>query len=261
MWSIGCRGATDPHTSAHGRRHGRTLRVGGLAGAAVAVALIAGCGGSSSGRSVTHMNPTATAKSTTNSSTRPSLLAFATCMRTHGVLDYPDPKPPGQIPTTPIAQPAPGGGFTANPNSPAYQIASNDCKSLAVATKLGASQSSQVLTAELNFAVCMRTHGVPNYPDPANTGEIGNNGAIRGVDPSSPAVQGAEEKCSQVLSRPHGHPAGDRRPLRRVDDEHRNETSAAGCNATGGSALVRLPQCRRAPGLLWRHEEKEDHMT
>jgi hypothetical protein len=204
MPSIGSRGATDPPRLGHARRHGRAPRVGRLAGAAVAAALIAGCGGSSSGGSVTRMNSTTTAKSGTESSTQPRLLAFAKCMRTHGVPDYPDPKPLGQIPTTQAAQPAPSGGFTANPNSPAYQAASNDCKSLAIATKVSASQSSHVMGAQLKFAVCVRTHGVPNYPDPTNTGEIGNNGAINGVNQSSPAFQGAEEKCSKVLSRPPG---------------------------------------------------------
>jgi hypothetical protein len=43
---------------------------------------------------------------------------------------------------------------------------------------------------------------VPNYPDPSATGEIGDNGAISGVDPDSPAVQSAERECSAFVPRP-----------------------------------------------------------
>ena len=88
-------GATDRPTSARGRRHGRTRRVGLALGAAMAAAALAGCGGSSSGGSVAHSNSTTTANSATKSSTRPSPLALAKCMRAHGVPNFPDPKPPG----------------------------------------------------------------------------------------------------------------------------------------------------------------------
>ena len=130
------------------------------------------------------------------------MLAFAKCMRAHGVPNFPDPKPPGQIPSTRTIQPASSGGFTANPNSPAYQTASTDCRSLADASPVTATQGNQVMATQLRFAVCMREHGVPSFPDPTSTGEIGNNGAISGVNQNSPAFQTAEKTCSQFLSLP-----------------------------------------------------------
>jgi hypothetical protein len=180
-----------------------------LLGAAIAAALVAGCGSRTPGASA-HINATTTAKSTSKSTTKPSALAFAKCMRAHGVPDFPDPRGSGLIPTTSsrgIAL-APSGGFTANPDSPAYETASNDCRSLAVATPVSQTQSNQITAAQLKFAICMRAHGVPNYPDPTNTGEIGNNGAISGVNPNSPAFQIAEKTCSRSLTPSPGAPRG-----------------------------------------------------
>lgn len=127
-------------------------------------------------------------------------------MRAHGVPNFPDPKPPSQLPTTRSAQPAPSGGFTANPNSPAYQTASNDCRSLADATPVSAVQQNQVTSGELKFAVCIRANGVPNFPDPTSTGEIGNDGAISGVNPNSPAYRTAEKNCTELAPPPPGPP-------------------------------------------------------
>lgn len=209
MKMITQRRATDPSTTPREGRHRQTHRVGLLVGAAATAALIAGCGGGSSGGAIARISTSRTVPRTANSGvkppTRPSLLAFAKCMRAHGVANFPDPKPPGKpptAPTAPTAQPAPSGGFTANPNSPGYQSASNDCRSLAVATRVGQTQQGHVIANELRLAVCMRTHGVPSYPDPTSTGEIGNNGAISGANQNSPAFQSAENACSKLLPPP-----------------------------------------------------------
>jgi hypothetical protein len=59
-----------------------------------------------------------------------------------------------------------------------------------------------MMTAQLKFSACMRTHGVPSYPDPTSTGEIGSNGAILGVNEDSPAFQAAEKECNHLRPRP-----------------------------------------------------------
>jgi hypothetical protein len=182
-----------------------------IAAGLIAAALTAGCGSSSRSAGVRLVGSAtmtlgsaspATTSTRTPAPTAPSPLAFARCMRAHGVPDYPDPSRQGQIPRPYATEPAPSGGFTANPNAPAYRTASNDCKSLADATPVSQTMQHQVEDAQLKFAVCMRGHGVPNYPDPSATGEIGDNGAISGVDPNSPAVQSAERECSAFVPRP-----------------------------------------------------------
>ena len=54
----------------------------------------------------------------------------------------------------------------------------------------------------LAFSECMRSHGVPDFPDPSAHGGIDIAGT--GVNPSSPAVRAAKATCERVL--PGGGP-------------------------------------------------------
>ncbi len=49
----------------------------------------------------------------------------------------------------------------------------------------------------LAFAACMRSHGVPSYPDPkfSNGGVSQGYGPKDGVDPNSPIFQAAQKTC------------------------------------------------------------------
>jgi hypothetical protein len=55
--------------------------------------------------------------------------------------------------------------------------------------------SPQRQTQLLRFARCMRTHGVPSFPDPTSRG-IALSSA---VDPSSPQFQSAQQACKSLL--------------------------------------------------------------
>jgi hypothetical protein len=56
--------------------------------------------------------------------------------------------------------------------------------------------SSSVTTAQLvNFAQCMRSHGVKNFPDPVN----GAFNLPGGIDPSAPAFQAAKAACIHLV--------------------------------------------------------------
>jgi hypothetical protein len=206
-------------------RRRRKEYIGLLLSAAVVAALVVGCGGGSSGghagastRASTATIPAASATTAATggsaraakSRTKPSMLAFAECMRAHGVPDYPDPRPPGPPPVSQSPQlvAAPSGGFTANPSSPAYQAATDNCKSLADGTPVSQTQQDQGTAPELRYAGCMRANGVPNFPDPNSDGEIGNDGAITGVDQSSPAYLHAQQDCGKLLARSTGPPGG-----------------------------------------------------
>jgi hypothetical protein len=63
-------------------------------------------------------------------------------------------------------------------------------------TAPGASQSG------LAFSRCMRTNGVPNFPDPQPGGGLLFN--VAGINPSAPAVREARAKCQKFL--PAGGP-------------------------------------------------------
>jgi hypothetical protein len=61
-----------------------------------------------------------------------------------------------------------------------------------------ASSGSSVRSAELRVSECMRSHGVPNFPDPSSGGGGFNlNGT--GISPKSPALRSAQQTCFRLL--------------------------------------------------------------
>jgi hypothetical protein len=122
-------------------------------------------------------------------------IPYSQCMRAHGVPNFPDPgpnSPPGK----------PFGGATlaqagVDPNTPQFQAASTACARLQPAGPSPA-QQQQILSLMLRFAVCMRAHGVPDFPDPSTTA---NGGSSIGLTPSimdSPDFQPAERACRSI---------------------------------------------------------------
>jgi hypothetical protein len=59
------------------------------------------------------------------------------------------------------------------------------------------SESPAAAADFLKFSQCMRTHGVPNFPDPTGRGIQLSRGS--GIDPASPAFQSAQKTCSKLL--------------------------------------------------------------
>jgi hypothetical protein len=97
-------------------------------------------------------------------------------MRSHGVPDYPDPDSHGNLPK--------GNAQDFGVSSSRYQAAERACRHLLAHNGGSLSAASltqclmngdgdcpsalvrQALEAGRAFAQCMRTHGVPNWPDP-----------------------------------------------------------------------------------------------
>jgi hypothetical protein len=127
---------------------------------------------------------------------------FANCMRTHGVPNFPDPSSNGGI------QIAPGSGL--NPQSPAFQAAQKRCGKLLPGGDPGPRKPSKAqFVAALAFARCMRTHGLPHFPDPLASFSAGSGPIISlrgmmfkpgpGLNPISPAFQQAASRCGVRL--------------------------------------------------------------
>jgi hypothetical protein len=117
-------------------------------------------------------------------------IAFASCMRRHGLSDFPDPIPGHGLQFNLPAGVAPG--------SPAFRSAQASCKHLVPQPGRGnAAESAGADSAALAFARCMRAHGVPSYPDPAyrNGRPTEQPLSSYGIGPDAPAVQGAERAC------------------------------------------------------------------
>jgi len=153
-------------------RPARTLAA--VIAAVMAALLAAACSGSPSS---TGSGGAPNARGSVNSS---SLVGYSHCMRSHGVPNYPDPGGgntlpdglpkvgPQQLGVSPSqlqgAQQAcqhllPTGGSLQQQESQCMQ--NNDCSP---------ALEEQMLTADRKLARCMRSHGVPNFPDPTNGG-------------------------------------------------------------------------------------------
>jgi hypothetical protein len=117
-----------------------------------------------------------------------SFLSFSTCMRSHGVSNFPDPSPGGGIHI------AIGSGSGLDPRSPAFQSARQVCKKLLPGGGPPSALSVSQRAAALANAQCMRSHGVPNFPDPSANGST-LIPSSSGIDPQSPAFQHATKAC------------------------------------------------------------------
>ena len=98
-------------------------------------------------------------------------VAFSACMRSHGVSRFPDPGSNGELPKVSLPQ--------LGVSSSRFQAADIACQRLrptsgsltqeADCLMVGncpAAEVERIRTAELGYARCMRSHGVPNWPDP-----------------------------------------------------------------------------------------------
>ena len=176
---------------------------------AVGALVVAGCGSSNhAGSSVAHIGSTTTATTTADTggllggsrtADYQHLVRFAECMRAHGESGV-DVKNNGQ-----------GIGLTlghgVDPNSPQFQAAQKACAAYAP-PGIAAGGNPTKLREELDaLAACMRSHGVPNFPDPKfSTSSSGGHNKVSvqiggpGLNQNSPQFQRAQQACRSTLT-------------------------------------------------------------
>jgi hypothetical protein len=152
----------------------RTAAAAIIAAVVVALALLAAaCSGSASS------SGSGGAPNAGGWSSSPSALAYSACMRSHGVPNFPDPNSSGQLPKTDAQQ--------LGVSSAQYQAAQQACQHLLPTGGSLQQQDQQcmensdcpqalvqqMMSDDEKLAGCMRTHGVPNFPDPTNGGPGG----------------------------------------------------------------------------------------
>jgi hypothetical protein len=128
-----------------------TRRLRPLAGLLLLAALAAGCSHAPAGDG-------------SHESARDQAVAFAECMRAHGVAAFPDPDASGSLTIDGVLN-----GSSLDASSPAWKRAIGACKDLEPPgfTGPGARTPEQQEHA-LEFARCMRAHGVADFPDPVD---------------------------------------------------------------------------------------------
>jgi hypothetical protein len=149
--------------------------------AAAAVSLLsAGCSGGSSTIAATTTKQNVT-------------LAYARCMHSHGLPNFPDPNSSGEIPKDQL--------IALDPSSPQFQAAQRACARIYPYRGPGQnSAQGPAHTAEmLAFARCIRSHGFPNFPDPTRSGQLTHEMvASAGINLHQPAVLQAGDACVSV---------------------------------------------------------------
>jgi hypothetical protein len=110
-------------------------------------------------------------------------------MRSHGVPNYPDPTGSGLVKES-LQQ--------LGVSSSRFQAASSDCNHLLPNGGGGPSPARvQQVTAEaLQFSRCVRTHGVPSFPDPGSDGRIPDPATV-GINQGSPKFEAANRACGR----------------------------------------------------------------
>jgi hypothetical protein len=172
-----------------------------LIAAAVLVLLAAACSGSGSS-SGSGGSPNAG-----EAASSPSALAYSACMRSQGVPNFPDPGSSGQVPK--------GDAQQFGVSSSQLQAAQKACQHLLPTTGGSFQQQAQqcyvagdcppgivqqVLTQLRKLAQCMRSHGVPNWPDPSadSEGRAYFNLSAQGIT-RSPQIDTKTQECEHVM--------------------------------------------------------------
>jgi hypothetical protein len=172
---------------------------------AAVLLLATACGGNRSG--IGSPGPAHVSGSTSSASN----VAYSACMRFHGVPNYSDPDSSGQLPkpdahhlgvsstqlqaTQQACQHLlPNTGRAINAGSVQQCMEADDCPRALV---------QQVLTDERSFAQCMRSRGVPNWPDPVTDSQGRPVFAISiskdGFNPYSKPIWAKGNQCSHLM--------------------------------------------------------------
>ena len=148
------------------------------------LATAAACGGPSSSG-----GPSPAGSGGPSSSFAAHELAFARCVRAHGVPSFPDPDANGQEPAS-----------TKNLASvPQFAAASAACRYL-IQSDIAALNRADLRTY-VRFAECMRAHGLPKFPDPATkpdgAPEFDLSATVRTQSPQ--ALRATASQCQSLL--------------------------------------------------------------
>jgi hypothetical protein len=145
-------------------------------GAAPRVASIAATSRSGTGRS-------------TGSAAPIGALAYSRCMRTHGVPQFPDPDGSGVLPKVAAQQlGVSDSGFESAQQACAHLLRSTD------------TQTQQTLSGMRDFARCMRSHGLRQWPDPTTDSTGTPAFDLHGrINPDSQQAVAVSDDCSSLL--------------------------------------------------------------
>jgi hypothetical protein len=163
----------------------------------LAAACSAGSGGSPDAGGAANSAPAAGTGSGGGARTT-GLLAYASCMRSHGVPNFPDPASSGGIPKGAVIS---AEGEVSNAQ---FQAAQNTCYRLMPGGSLSGQVSQTISTQQqqyyLKAAACMRAHGITNFPEPSFSDSRVEFPMLQHiVDINSPQFTRAYQICQKLI--------------------------------------------------------------
>jgi hypothetical protein len=188
---------SDRETPARQRRR-RRPPLAALVGALALTLAVAACAGGNDTGGVASLNgsnkPTATTNANNGKDNKQAALDFARCMRQHGI-DMPDPKFTGNGGVIQEFRSGPG---NRGPNDQKFKAAQQACQKYMPNGGTAHKPNPQEQQQMVQFARCMRQHGI-DIPDPGPGGGIQVNGGLNTVKPDDPKFKAAQQACQKLL--------------------------------------------------------------
>jgi hypothetical protein len=165
-----------------------SMRAALVVAIAVLALLAAGCGGGGSPGAASGTSSTTTA----TTSTQDGALAFARCLRSHGLPKWPDPTNGGAFDKSKLQQ-------TGYSISQVRAVEDGPCKHLQPASPAAPTITAADRADYLKAAECMRSHGVPNFPDPRfQDGNVQTN-IPSSIDQDASQFRSAATVCTKLI--------------------------------------------------------------
>ena len=123
---------------------------------------------------------------------------FAECMRDNGVSEFPDPDASGELTIDGVLN-----GSSLDSSTPAWREAIRECKDLQPPGFTGDHDvSDEEQDARLEFAQCIRDHGVEDFPDPTRNTPLVDTRRIpsAATDGGMTILNAAMQKCRDLAA-------------------------------------------------------------
>lgn len=172
------------------RQAARWERVGPLVMLMAVAALVAACAGGGSHAAAPPSQsgtPTQNGSSTSPSAVQDGIL-LVSCIRAHGVPDLPDSAVSTATGQVELHVPA------YLKSEARFQSALQACQKYLPGGGTAAKQQRPSIQQEVNYAHCMRSHGITNFPDPLPGGGFNITG-----NTNSQQFQAADKACQPML--------------------------------------------------------------
>jgi hypothetical protein len=165
---------------------------------AVLSLLAAGCGGGGSPGVASVASSAVTAGPSAEGGQATGLVAYASCMRSHGVPGFPDPASGGGLPKEAVVS-----ALQAVSNSRA-DVSQNACKGLLPAGGSLSGKAARPVPAQdrhdyLEAAACMRSHGFPDFPDPTFANSSVQTNIPSSINQDSSRFTSAATTCTKLI--------------------------------------------------------------